>query len=166
MHNITIAYNGYTITTDKNLMVRGDVHQWLSEEAYWCLGIPYETVMLLIDHSYCVGVIMDGKQVGFARLVTDYCTFGYLADVYVVEQHRGKGLSRKMLDLMLEQDWVKGIRRMMLSTIFAHGLYEKYGFTSCRHPDRLMEVLLSPDMYRTDNDTSPPDKGNIEGTVA
>ena len=112
------------------------------------MGIPYETVQLLFDHSYCVGAIKDGVQVGFARLVTDYSTFGYLADVYVTEPHRGKGLSTKMLDLMLRQDWVKGIRRMMLSTIFAHGLYEKYGFTSCRHPDRLMEVLLSPDMYR------------------
>lgn len=147
-------------------MVRDDVHQWLSEEAYWCLGIPYQTVMMLIDNSYCVGAVIDGKQVGFARLVTDYSTFGYLADVYVVEQHRGKGLSTTMLDLMLEQDWVKGIRRMMLSTIFAHGLYERYGFTSCRHPDRLMEVLLSPDMYRSEADASPSDEGSMADRVA
>jgi GNAT superfamily N-acetyltransferase len=126
----------------------GDIHQWLSEEAYWSMGIPYETVKTLFENSYCIGVVKDGRQVGFARLVTDYATFGYLADVYVVEAHRGEGLSTCMLDILLDMEWVRGLRRIMLSTIHAHELYRKYGFTSCRHQDRLMEILQSPDMYK------------------
>ncbi len=141
----TVVYKGYTITTDKDQMFPVDIHRWLSEEAYWSLGITYDAVKLLFDNSYCVGVIKDGKQIGFARIITDYSTFGYLADVYVEEPHRGKGLCTQMLDILFEQEWVQGLRRIMLSTIDARDLYRKYKFTECRYPDRLMEKLRSPD---------------------
>ncbi len=145
---MTIDHNGYTITTDKNKMILADIHRWLSEEAYWSKEIPYDTVKTAFEHSYCIGVVKDGRQVAFARLVTDYATFAYLADVYVEEEHRGYGLSKKMMEILFGLDWVKGLRRIMLSTIHAHELYKKYGFNACRYPDRLMEILLSPDMYR------------------
>ena len=147
MKDVTQFKDGYTITTDKDLMVVSDVHRWLSEDAYWSKGIPLEVVKTAFDHSFCVGVIYDARQVGFARLVTDYSSFAYLADVYVEEAHRGKGLSTAMLDMLLGMPWVKGLRRMMLSTIHAHRLYEKYGFKVCRYPERLMEVLHGPEMY-------------------
>ncbi len=148
MKPITTDYNGYIITTDKSLMKLDDIHKWLSEEAYWCKGIPFETVKTTFDNSYCIGAIINGEQVAFARLVTDYGSFGYLADVYVTEPHRGKGLSKKMMEILFGLDWVKGLRRVMLSTIHAHGLYRQFGFNECRYPDRLMEILLSPNMYQ------------------
>jgi GNAT superfamily N-acetyltransferase len=148
MQKLTTTFKDYLITTDKSLMNLADIHQWLSEEAYWSKGIPYETVKMLFEHSYCIGVVKDGRQIGFARLVTDYSTFGYLADVYVLEAHRGKGLSVAMMDALFGMEWVKCLRRIMLSTIHAHGLYRKYGFTSCRYPDRLMEILKSAEMYQ------------------
>ncbi len=147
MNTITVEHNGYVITTDKSEMIIADIHKWLSEEAYWCKGIPYETVFNAIANSHCIGVQYEGKQIAFARLVTDFATFGYLADVYVQKSHRGKGLSKKMMEVLLGQAWVKGLRRVMLSTISAHELYRKYDFKECRYPDRLMEILKSPDMY-------------------
>lgn len=147
MDTITVDFNGYLVTTDKALMVVADIHKWLSEEAYWCKGIPHDTVAKAVEQSHCIGVLQDGKQIAFARLVTDYVTFGYLADVYVQEAYRGVGLSKKMMEVLLGQEWVKGLRRIMLSTISAHELYRKYDFTECRYPERLMEILRSPDMY-------------------
>lgn len=145
--SITVDYKGYTITTDKSLMIVKDIHQWLSEMAYWCKQIPYHTVATAVEHSYCIGALYEGKQIAFARMVTDYATFGYLADVYVQEPYRGKGISKYMMEVLFGQDWVKGLRRIMLSTISAHELYKKYDFKDCRYPDRLMEILRSPDMY-------------------
>ncbi|GAA4460112.1 GNAT family N-acetyltransferase [Nemorincola caseinilytica] len=148
MQHITTSYKDYIITTDKSLMNLADIHKWLSEEAYWSKEIPYDTVRTLFENSYCIGAMKGTEQIAFARLVTDYATFGYLADVYVVEAHRGEGISKQMLDLLFGMDWVKYLRRTMLSTIYAHDLYRKYGFTECRYPDRLMEILRSPDMYK------------------
>ena len=147
MEYVTLEKDGYTITTHKEKMVIADIHRWLSEEAYWSKGIPFSLVKTAFDNSFCVGVLFDGRQVGYGRLVTDYASFAYLADVFVEEAHRGKGLSTAMMDVLLGMPWVKQLRRMMLSTIHAHGLYEKYGFRSCKYPDRLMEVLQGPDMY-------------------
>lgn len=147
MSNINVALGPYLITTDKSLMIVEDIHRWLSTEAYWCKAIPFETVQLAFEHSFCIGAIWQGRQVAFARLVTDYSTFGYLADVYVEEEHRGAGISRVMMEELFGLDWVKGLRRIMLSTIHAHGLYRKVGFELCRYPERLMEKLMPPDMY-------------------
>lgn len=147
MQPITTVYSGYTITTDKSQLIIKDIHQWLSEEAYWCKGIPLDRVKTAFDNSYCIGAVIDGRQIAYARLVTDYATFAYLADVYVAEAHRGKGISKKMMEILFEQDWVMRLRRMMLATINAHGLYRQYGFSECKYPERLMEKLLPPDIY-------------------
>src|SRR5690606_15612261 len=93
------------------------------------------------DHSYCIGVLKDGKQVGYARLVTDFAVFAYLADVYVEEAHRGKGISKKMMEILTGLEWVKGLRRVMLATQDAHTLYEQYGFAGPANPERLMEIV-------------------------
>jgi GNAT superfamily N-acetyltransferase len=150
---VTVDYNGYTITTDKNLMKVSDVHRWLSEVSYWSKGIPFETFNTSFDNSYCIGVLIGDKQIGFARLITDYAVFGYLADVYVEETHRGKGISKKMLDILFDMDWVQGLRGIKLATADAHGLYERYGFTECKHPERIMEISR-PDIYKPTSQTN------------
>lgn len=150
MEPITIDFNGYAITTDKSLMNTKHIHQWLSTESYWSKNIPLNTVQTAFDNSYCIGVLKDGKQVGYARFVTDYAVFAYLADVYVEQEHRGKGLSKKMMDILMGSDWVKGLRSLWLGTIDAHGLYEQYGFKGHPNPERVM-VILRPKIYSDNN---------------
>lgn len=150
MEPITINYKGYTITTDKSQMLVKDIHQWLSTEAYWCKNIPFHIVQKAFDNSYCIGILKDGKQIGYARFVTDYAIFAYLADVFVEEGHRGIGLSKKMMDILMELDWVKGLRGVMLATLNAHGLYEQYGFGVHKNPERVM-ALARPDIYGDNN---------------
>jgi GNAT superfamily N-acetyltransferase len=146
MSRINITKEGYLITTDKSLMQPETIHRWLSTKAYWCKDIPYDTVKLAFDNSYCAGVLKEGKQVGYARLITDYATFAYLADVYLEEEHRGKGLSKQMMNTLMEEDWVKKLRRIMLATVDAHTLYRGYGFKEPKFPDRLMEITR-PEIY-------------------
>ena len=140
MEPITISYNGYSITTDKKLLQPELIHQWLSQNSYWSKNIPFEIVKDAFDNSFCIGIIKNGRQVGYARLVTDYATFGYLADVYVEEEHRRQGLSKKMMELIMELDWVKNLRRIMLATLDAHELYKQFGFVTPAFPERFMEI--------------------------
>jgi len=140
MQQVNITYNDYHITTDKTQMIVADIHKWLSEISYWCKDVPFDIVKRSFDDSFCIGAISDGRQIAFARLITDYATFGYLADVYVEEAHRGKGISKKMMEILFDLDWVKGMRGIKLQTKDGHGLYEKYGFTACKYPERVMEI--------------------------
>lgn len=137
---IHTEFKGYTITTDKELMDIVAIHKWLSEESYWVKHIPFDKVKGGFENSFCIGILKDGIQVGYARLITDYHTIAYLADVYIIEEHRGIGLSKKMLDLLLDIDWVKGLRKLLLGTLDAHNLYTRYGFKPIAHPDRWMET--------------------------
>jgi GNAT superfamily N-acetyltransferase len=138
---ILFEHLGYTITSDKLQLQPEAVHQWLSTESYWAKGIPYERVARAIEHSFCVGALWEGRQVGFARLITDYASFGYLADVYVEEAHRRKGLAKAICKAIIEQDWAKELRRVMLATRDAHEVYAALGFSVTERPERLMEIL-------------------------
>jgi GNAT superfamily N-acetyltransferase len=140
MEIITVEHNGYIITTDKQQLQPEAIHKWLSEESYWSKNIPYDLVKKAFDNSYCIGILKDGKQIGYGRFITDYTTFAYLADVYVEEPYRGQGLSRKMMEILMEQDWVQGLRKLMLATLDAHGLYAKFGFTPMVISERYMEI--------------------------
>ena len=100
-----------------------------------------------IDHSICFGIFQGSAQVGFARVTTDRATFAYLADVYVLETCRGKGLGKRLMDVIMAHPDLQGLRRFMLATRDAHGLYAQYGFAPIGSPDRLMEIL-KPDIYR------------------
>ncbi len=146
MEHLNLHYNGYLITTDKALMYPADVHQWLSTASYWAQHIPEATFRLAFDNSFAIGAIIDGKQVGYARLVTDYSTFAYLADVYVEDSHRGNGISKVMMRELFALDWVKGLRRIMLATKDAHELYKQVGFSETKFPERLMEITR-PNIY-------------------
>jgi GNAT superfamily N-acetyltransferase len=126
------------------------IHKWLAERSYWCKGIPFEIVKMSFDNSFCIGVLEQGKQIAFARLITDYAVFGYLADVFVMEEYRGRGISREMLRILFDLDWVKGLRGIKLQTLDGHGLYAKLGFNACRYPERVMEITR-PDIYKTGN---------------
>jgi len=146
MEPITIQYLDYTVTTDKTFLQPEEIHRWLSTESYWSKNIPFELVKLAFDNSYCVGVLHEARQIGYARLITDYTTFAYLADVYVEAEHRGKGLSKRMMELILGQDWVKRLRRLMLATLDAHDLYKQFGFVQPAFPERFMEISR-PSIY-------------------
>jgi GNAT superfamily N-acetyltransferase len=138
---------GYEISTDPARLDIDAIHAFLTQ-SYWSPGIPRATVARAIANSLCFGVFWQGQQVGFARMVTDKTTFAYLCDVYVLEAHRGQGLAKQLMDHVMNHPDLQGLRRMMLATRDAHGLYAQYGFTALTAPDRMMEVL-KPDIYLT-----------------
>ena len=124
------------------------IHRHLSQEAYWCRGIPRATVERAIAGSLCFGGYLEGAgQVAFARAVTDGATFAYLADVFVLPDHRGHGFSRQLMDAAMAHPQLQGLRRIMLATSDAHGLYAKYGFAAPAQPQTLMEILQA-DIYQ------------------
>lgn len=130
--------SAYEVSTDARRLDVGAIHAFLST-SYWSPGIPLEVVQRAAANSVCVGAYAASEQVGFARMVTDKATFAYLADVYVLEAHRGRGLSKRMLGALLELQELQGLRRMMLATRDAHGLYESFGFTQLSNASRFME---------------------------
>ncbi|MBW8367447.1 MAG: GNAT family N-acetyltransferase [Arenimonas sp.] len=115
------------------------VHGFLSRDAYWCRGITRDRVERAARHSLCFSALLDGAQVGFARVVTDHATFGYLADVFVLPGHRGQGISQAMMAAILAHPELQGLRRFLLATSDAHGLYAKYDFKPITRPERFME---------------------------
>ena len=132
--------NEYTINTDKTKLNLEIVHRYLSQEAYWCLNIPLDIVQRSIDNSICFGVYRGDEQVGFARVVTDLATFGYLADVFILPEHRGKGLSKQLMAFIMAYPPFQGLRRIMLVTLDAHGLYEQFGFKPIDSPENTMSI--------------------------
>jgi len=133
---------GFTISTDKERLDRAAIHEFL-RGSYWAKGIPREVVDRSIEHSLCFGLYEGERLVGFARVISDYATFGYLADVFVLESHRGRGLATWFMQIVMAHPDLQGLRRWMLVTADAHGLYRKVGFIEPRRPERLMEKLLA-----------------------
>jgi GNAT superfamily N-acetyltransferase len=137
--------DGFEISTDPAKLDIGVVHSFLTN-CYWAKGIPLATVQRSIEHSLCFGIYKDSKQVGFARVITDHATYAYLADVFIVEEHRGKGLSRWLMECIVGHPELQGLRRWALVTQDAHDLYKKFGFEEIRSPQRWME-RHDPDVY-------------------
>lgn len=136
----------YAISTDRNRLDIPAIHDFLSH-SYWAPGIPMSIVERSIANSLCFGLFHHDSQVGFARVITDRATFAYLADVYVLEAHRGKGLSKWLMDVITAHEDLQGLRRFCLATRDAHGLYEQFGFGPVARPASMMEIL-KPDVYR------------------
>ena len=132
---------GYEISNDPARLDRDVIHRFLSEESYWCPGIPRSVVDTSIDHSLCFGAYHDGKQVGFTRVVTDRATFAMVADVFVLKPHRGKGLSKWLIHEVMQHKDLQGLRRMLLLTSDAHSLYRQFGFTEIGNAWRFMEIF-------------------------
>jgi GNAT superfamily N-acetyltransferase len=148
-----IAEDGFIFSDDVNKLDALAIHDYLSNGSYWAAGIPLDTVKRAMEHSLCFGIYKDTVQVGFARWITDRATFGYLADVYVLPEYQGKGLMRKLMSLMLFHKDLQGLRRYMLSTSDAHGLYEKFGFKAIEKPENFMAVV-NRDIYNIDPNSS------------
>lgn len=130
----------YTISDDKIKLNLEVIHRFLSQEAYWCKNIPIEIVQRSIENSLCFGVYQGNDQVGFARVITDQATFGYLADVFILPEHRGKGLSKQLVAFIMAYPPLQGLRRIMLVTFDAHGLYEQFGFKPIDSPENTMSI--------------------------
>jgi GNAT superfamily N-acetyltransferase len=122
------------------------IHRFLSQESAWAKGIPLETVRESIKNSLNFGGFIGASQVAFARVVSDYSTFAYLVDVFVLREHRGKGYSAQLMAAVMEHPKLQGLRRFMLATSTAHGLYAKFGFTPPVRPETLMERFV-PNAY-------------------
>ena len=144
----------YEVTTDPTRFDVDAIHAFLSR-AYWSVNIPRSVIEKAIAHSLCFGVLCDGAQVAFARVITDRSTFAYLADVYVHEEHRGQGLSKRMMEAIVAHPDLQGLRRWLLATRDAHGLYAQFGFTPLANPDRLMEIVRV-DPYGARSGAAPP----------
>ena len=130
------------ISTDRDRLDIQMIHQFLSERSYWGKGRSLETVRQSIVNSLCFGVYdVSGKQLGFARVATDYAVFGWLMDVFILEDYRGKGLGKLLIKAVTEHPALKNLRRIGLGTADAHGLYEQYGFTGLSKPQNMMEIL-------------------------
>ena len=131
-------FSGYSITTDKSKIDFDLVYQYLSKESYWSENIPAGLVKISIENSVCFTVLYQEEQVGFARVITDKSTFGYIADVFIVDAHKSKGLGKLLMQTILDNEELQGFRGWMLGTKDAHGLYEKFGFKLTNDTTRIM----------------------------
>jgi GNAT superfamily N-acetyltransferase len=139
----------YEISTDRSRLDVALIHEFL-RSSYWAQGIPRAVVERSIQHSMCFGAFRDGQQVGFARVITDFAAFAYLADVFVVPEHRGRGISKLLIRAILDHPELQGLRRFLLATRDAHKLYAQFGFRPLTHPEYFMTVH-HPDVYRDGN---------------
>jgi len=145
--------SGYTLSTDPARLDLLTIHRFLSIEAYWCQGIPLPVVEKAIAHSLCFGVYADAtedlpeRQVGFARVITDFATYAYICDVFILQEYRGHGLGKWLVSCIREHPHLQGLRRWSLATRDAHSLYTQYGFQPLSNPERWMQIT-DPDAHK------------------
>ena len=139
MNNDSFLKKGYGISTDKTLLDFAAIYLYLSEESYWAAGIPADRLKNAINNSICFGIYKETEQAGFARVVTDQATFAYICDVFILPGHRGLGLSKWLMQTIVEHPDLQGLRRWSLATADAHGLYSQFGFTPLSKPQNWME---------------------------
>ncbi len=137
---------GYCITTDPRRVEVDVVHGFLSQESSWARGIPRETVQRSVENAVCFTLLENGRQIGFARVISDRATVAYVGDVFVLPQYRGRGLSKWLMECVMSHPELQHLRRWILLTGDAHGLYRKFGFRSLLKPERYMEIH-DPDVY-------------------
>ena len=130
----------FTISTDPARLDLKVIHDFLST-SYWAAGIPLDTVRQSIEHSLSFGVYRGDQQIGFARIITDYTTFAYLADVFILESERGQGLAKWLVEIIVAHPQLQGLRRWMLATRDARDYYRPFGFRDLAHPEWLMEIV-------------------------
>ena len=142
----------FEISTERARLDFDVLHDFLSRHSYWARGRSLDLIKRSIEHSLPFGLYKDGQQIGFARVVTDYATFAWLADVFVLEAHRGRGLSKWLMEVIISHPELQGFRRWVLATKDAHELYRRFGFQELRRPERWMErpdpnMAESPDYW-------------------
>ena len=141
MDAFTVVNGEYSISTDKAKLQLEVIFSYLSERSYWANGRPYPVFIRSVNESVCFGVYHLDQQVGFARVISDFSTFAYLADVFILEEFRGKGLSKMLMKAIIEHPEFQTLKRWMLATADAHGLYSQFGFTPLKKPERWMEIV-------------------------
>ncbi len=144
---IEVVQENFMISTDKSKLDLSVIYGFLTN-SYWATNIPIEIVKKSIENSLCFGVYDNGKQVGFARVISDYATFAYLADVFILPENRGNGLSKLLMQTIKTHPELQNLRRWMLATRDAHKLYEKFGFVRLTGPDPIM-VISNPNIYQS-----------------
>jgi GNAT superfamily N-acetyltransferase len=141
-------YRDYEISTDPHRLDLDVIHKFLATESYWSIGVPRDVVERAIRNSLCFGVYNGGTQIGYGRVVTDKATFALVADIFIRKEHRGKGLSKWLMQCIMEHQDLQGLRRRLLLTSDAHGLYRQFGFQEIGDPWRFMEILRA-DIYQS-----------------
>ena len=145
MKNYDTLKENFIISTDKSKLDLAVIHKYLSTESYWAKNIPAALVQKAIQGSFCFGIYKkenEQQQIGFARVITDTATFGYLADVFILEKYRGIGLSKWLMEEIMNHPELQGFRGWMLGTKDAHGLYEQFGFKRLEKSERIMRLGL------------------------
>jgi GNAT superfamily N-acetyltransferase len=144
--NQAIIKDEFSISTDKSLLDIGVIQGFLETESYWAQNRDLAKTLKAIENSMCFGVYRAGKLVGFARVVSDFATFAYVGDVFILNEFRGRGLSKWLMQTIVDHPELQGLRRWVLATRDAHGLYAQFEFAELRHPERWME-RTAPDAY-------------------
>jgi GNAT superfamily N-acetyltransferase len=132
--------DGFCISTERSRLDVGAIHHFLSTQAYWSLNIPFSKVEDAVAHSLNFGLYFNERQVGYARVISDFASIAYLGDVYVLPEFRGRGLSKWLMKTIMEYPELHGLRRWILSTADAHGLYKQHGWMPVAYPERWMEI--------------------------
>ena len=141
MYDVFFTQQGYEVNTDKKQLQTTEIFRFLTEEAYWAEGLTLDKLQKAIEGSLCFGLYHRNQQVGFARVVTDYVSLAYICDVYVLKTHRKKGLSKWLVQHILNNEALGSVRRLMLATADAHGLYAQFGFNALDHPEYFMSIF-------------------------
>jgi GNAT superfamily N-acetyltransferase len=144
----------YLISTDPSELDFDVIHDYLSQHSYWATGIPKEIVRRALENSLNFGLYLNGQQIGLVRVVSDYATFAYVGDVFILPEARGWGLSKWLLSVMMAHPSLQGLRRWSLATADAHTLYSRYGFTTLHNPERHMEKF-DPEIYSRQAERTP-----------
>jgi GNAT superfamily N-acetyltransferase len=139
--------DNYFISTDRSRIDLPLVHEYLCNQSYWAAGISAAIIKKSIDNSLCWSIYTDNKQVGFARVISDLATYAYLADVFIIPMHQGKGLGKWLMEVIFTDPQLQGLRRFVLATKDAHEFYEQFGFITYPNPERLM-CRHDPDVYK------------------
>ena len=137
----------FTFSADKSKLDPSVIHAFLTE-SYWSKGCSMDNVMRRIENALCFGVYENDKQIGFARVITDKTTFAYIADVFILENYRGQDLSKQLMTFILEQSDLQNLKRWLLATRDAHGLYAQFGFAPLSNPEMWMDIM-NPNAYAT-----------------
>jgi GNAT superfamily N-acetyltransferase len=141
-----VSKDEFTISTDRSRLDVAAIHRFLVEDSYWARERTSEQTKTAIENSICFGLFHGDKQIGFARVVSDKATFAYLGDVFVIDEYRGQGLSKWLMQVIVDHPELQGLRRWVLATKDAHGLYEQFDFAALRFPERWMEKT-APNAY-------------------
>ena len=147
---MTITKGEFSVSTDREKLDLAFLHGFLSKEAYWCLNIPFDRVKKSVENSLNFGLYHNDRQIGYARVITDYSTIAYLGDVFVISEYRGKGLSKWLMQQVMDHPDLQGLRRWLLLTADAHELYKKFGWLPIAKPEVYME-LFNRDVYKRNN---------------